>query len=76
MSILMFSANSFICFQEKILKSLYLCKYEQKLFDIAVKLRLTWFWLIFFFVILLGWFPYGDIWADVELSSLWMFCKT
>ena len=24
-------------------------------------------------VIVLGWFPYGDIWADVELSSLWVF---
>ena len=27
-------------------------------------------------LIMLGWFPYGDIWADVELSSLWVFCKT
>ena len=28
----------------------------------------------FFSVLLmLGWFPYGDIWADVELSSLWVF---
>ena len=27
-------------------------------------------------LIMLGWFPYGDIWADVGLSSLWMFCKT
>ena len=24
-------------------------------------------------LILLGWFPYGDIWADMELSSLWGF---
>ena len=24
-------------------------------------------------LIMLGWFPYGDIWADVELSSLWVF---
>ena len=23
-------------------------------------------------LIMLGWFPYGDIWADVELSSLWI----
>ena len=27
-------------------------------------------------LIMLSWFPYGDIWADVDLSSLWMFCKT
>ena len=27
-------------------------------------------------LIMLGWFPYGDLWANVELSSLWMFCKT
>ena len=26
-------------------------------------------------LIMLGWFPYGDIFMDVELSSLWMFCK-
>ena len=26
--------------------------------------------------IMLGWLPYGDIWSDVELLSLWMFCKT
>ena len=25
---------------------------------------------------MLGWFPYGDIWADMELSSLGMFCKS
>ena len=24
-------------------------------------------------LIMLGWFPYRDIWADVELLSLWMF---
>ena len=24
-------------------------------------------------LIMIGWFPYGDIWADVELSSLWFF---
>ena len=24
-------------------------------------------------LIMLGWFPYGDIWSDVELPS---FCKT
>ena len=26
-------------------------------------------------LIMLGWIPYGDICADVELYSLWMFCK-
>ena len=39
----------------------------------------TLFWLIVFFPVLImpGWFSYGDIWADVELLSLWMFfCKT
>ena len=31
----------------------------------------------FFSVLIMrGLFSYGDIWADVELSSLWMFCKT
>ena len=34
----------------QILKSLYLCKYKQKQTDIAVKLRLTLFWLIVFFL--------------------------
>ena len=29
---------------------------------------------IFFSVLIMfGWLPYGDIWADVELSSLWVF---
>ena len=34
--------------------------------------------LVDFFTVLimLGWFPYGDFWADVELSFLWMVCKT
>ena len=26
-------------------------------------------------LIMLGWFPYGDIWADVELSTMWVFVK-
>ena len=26
-------------------------------------------------LIMLGWFPYGDIWTDLELSSLWIFYK-
>ena len=33
---------------------LYLCKYKHKQPDIAVKLRLTLFWLIFFFFCLAG----------------------
>ena len=48
MSILMFSGM-----RKPILSlvfSLYLCKYEQKQADIAVKLRLTLFWLIVFFL--------------------------
>ena len=24
---------------------------------------------------MLDWFPYGDIWADVKLSSLWLILK-
>ena len=48
MSILMFSGM-----RKPILSlvfSLFLCKYEQKQADIAVKLQLTLFWLIVFFL--------------------------
>ena len=75
MSILMFSGMRKPILSLVFKKKVYLCKYEQKQADIAVKLRLTLFWLIVFFpvLIMLGWFPYGDRWADVELLSLWMF---
>ena len=50
-----------------IVKSL-LCQYKQTQLGIAVKLRLTLFWLIVFsLLIMLGWFPYSDIRADEEL---------
>ena len=79
MSILMFSVweSHFLhLFLEKNIVK-YLCKsYKQRQVDIAVKLRLTLFWLIvFFLLIMLGWLSSSDIWADEELSSLRIFAK-
>ena len=82
MSILMFSGMRtpllLFVFTNKYCKSYIYATMSKKQPDITVKLRLTLFWPIVFFsvLIMLGWFPYSDIWADVKLSFLWMFCKT
>ena len=52
MSILIFSGMRTQIRSFVFSKSLYLCKYKQKQPDIAVKLRLTLFWLIVFFLFL------------------------
>ena len=54
---------------------IYRQKYKQKQYRSETEANIV-LADVFSVLIMLGWFPYGDIWADVELSSVWMFCKT